>query len=106
MSDKSQGTTSTIEEVNTNLIDLEDDKPAKKLSTTIEISNDATTADISQKSEQKIDTIDLDLIEETDCNCQKLLNDLFSKFNIITESNTSRLKAKEITQDYVTKLET
>merc|ERR1712000_53464 len=105
MSDKSQGTTSTIEEVNANLIDLEDDKPAKKSSTNAELSQDPTTAAISEKSEQKIDTIDLDLIEDTDYSCQKLLNDLFNKFNIITESNSSRLKAKDITNDYVVKLE-
>jgi hypothetical protein len=105
MSDKSQGTTSTIEEVNANLIDLEDDKPAKKSSTNAELSQDPITAAISEKSEQKIDTIDLDLIEDNDYSCQKLLNDLFNKFNIITESNSSRLKAKDITNDYVVKLE-
>jgi hypothetical protein len=64
---------------------------------------DQTTADISEKSEQKIDAIDLDSVDDNEKvnndTCQKQLDDLFKKFNDITFANNSRLKAKEIADD-------
>jgi len=105
---KSQGTSSTIEEVNANLIDLEEDCKQiitpQKSSQKKDLSDiiDQTTADISEKSEQKIDAIDLDSVddnEKVNDTCQKQLDDLLKKFNDITCDNNSRLKAKEIYDD-------